>query len=181
MWRLQNSPPARKIPHQQCTVGEGWLWVSGCLECLYWIPVNQQQPNPRTSTWKKYLEGKTQNQGSLPTKQDWWSLETLPTSGCYEPEKPPLAVSHGGWSAQAGVGGAGGAVAGVRGCLRTKEAFLELSTPEAREPTKGRGRRSPNKAAQGNTEKLFLTKTKTKKLLARYVGLSGVAWFGLVF
>lgn len=115
---------------------------------------------------KKCLEGKSQNQRLLPMKQDW-SKETLPASGCCEPEKPPLAASHSGWSAQAGVcsgwGLRGRAGEQRTGGLRTKKTFLELSTPEATELAKGRGRKSPNKKAQDNTEKLFFIKTKTKK------------------
>lgn len=64
---------------------------------------------------------------------------------------------------------------GSGGGLRTRKAFLEVSTPEATEFAKGRGRKSPNKETRGNAEKLFFIEKTLGSV--RGVGCCHSVWF----
>lgn len=78
-----------------------------------------------------------------------------PPTSHSEPDKPAPAASHGGLAGLLRPGSAGQGEQGRGSGLRTKKAFLELSTPEATELAKGRGRKSPSKETQGNAEELL--------------------------
>lgn len=127
---------------------------------------------------KKCLEGKSQNQRLLPMKQDW-SKETLPASGCCEPEKPPLAASHSGWSAQAGVCGAGRESRG-RGVSGPRKPFW--SCPHLRQQSlpRAEGEKVPTKKPKTIQKNFFLLKQKQKKHQKTLGSVRGVVCCNLV-
>lgn len=61
------------VPHPGFSL---WLWVSGCLECLHWIPESQEWPEPGTARWKNVWKAKSQKKGHVSHKRNaaWVTL-----------------------------------------------------------------------------------------------------------